>query len=489
VEELEPRFLLAVSPAHQVVGDPSLDLGPALGTAPTAPTYLLSTGPGGNALAELSGAVPPPPAQANAPPPDGLTLLYDSPGAPPPPANGSGLVAGPDDGSAVIVMPPALFKAAERLPNAARVELKGSIDPAHQEKLYRIPIDDAGGPIALEFDLRADPADVPVPERMVLFDESGRKLDDALPSPGELTVELRYTASPLERAQPLFLLITTPPDALAATSGSQPESFVLDVTRQVLPEVSVPLGPGMGLVSQLQGPDGSSAVASEPTGPSLVLLDEPLSIASPWLAPVPTPISSPPGLIPVATGPLPARAAAALGGVLASGDQAPLIDRQEAVADNLQWVGAARPVPAGWAAAGAGKCLAEGAILVGDQLDAGSIAWRGPGGFPLLASSLEVGRRFTSAVPGGRPPISDPAEAESPAVLAKAAPDVTVSGASRRRPRAARRITAMTGMTVALSLAFGLALPDLAATFSLASPPRSRLRLRRLLRGLRSGSN
>jgi hypothetical protein len=149
----------------------------------------------------------------------------------------------------------------------------------------------------------------------------------------------------------------------------------------------------------------------------------------------------------VSTGPLPARSAAPLGGVLADGDPVPQIDRRDAAAIDLELIGLSPREPDEPAVA-----LADAAAEDATKPQGRLAPVRGPGGFPLLASAPSV------ATPA--------ADSTAPA-----------TAASSSRPHSRSRPSVGSGLTFALTLVFGLMLPDLAAAFQLAERPRTRFRL------------
>jgi hypothetical protein len=168
----------------------------------------------------------------------------------------------------------------------------------------------------------------------------------------------------------------------------------------------------------------------------------------------PGPLANPP---PVSTGPLPMRSAAALGGVLATGDPVPQVDRADAVVIDLALTGLVPEEPVG--------------PEEDDPAASGRLAEvRGPGGFPLLASSLSPS---LAAPPADSPWAAVPRspEANIPPPSVRPAP-----AASSTRPAARSHPSAGSGLTFALSLVFGLVLPDLADALRRDEPPRDRAR-------------
>ncbi|HMB08305.1 MAG TPA: hypothetical protein VKP69_31810, partial [Isosphaeraceae bacterium] len=168
----------------------------------------------------------------------------------------------------------------------------------------------------------------------------------------------------------------------------------------------------------------------------------------------------------VSTGPLPARSAAPLGGVLAVGDPVPLINRRDAAAIDLELIGLSPREPDAPAVA-----LADTAEEDATGPQGRLTPVLGPGGFPLLASAPT---RSLAAAPAALPWASAP---QGSAATPVADLSVPARAASSSRPHSRSRSSVGSGLTFALTLVFGLMLPDLAVAFQLAEPPRTRFRL------------
>jgi hypothetical protein len=189
---------------------------------------------------------------------------------------------------------------------------------------------------------------------------------------------------------------------------------------------------------------------------------------SEWSFPVPQAI---PG--PVATGPLPGRAAAPLGGVLADVDPAPEADQRDPAVVDLALLD--MPGDAPDPAENGNPRSAAG------QTDAASgrdpvVALRGPGGAPLLGSSLltdpRAGRGPTvvslAALTGAsREPRLDAAEladhcpADAPPLPAdpRAGSRASSPEIEPARARAVRRTSILAGLSVAFAMTLSLTLP------------------------------
>jgi hypothetical protein len=229
--------------------------------------------------------------------------------------------------------------------------------------------------------------------------------------------------------------------------------------------------------SSVAGADPGPAPPARPVPPwagsetTASIQDEPedgVPLASGW----PSPVPQPPGPIPVALGPLPSRSAAPLGGVLASDESAPEADRRDPSVVDL----ALLDLPVGRARGGLDAGTDPGLVLdAGVAGTPGSAreavtALRGPGGFPLLGSSL-----LTEPQPGfgplPRPAAltltrasrveSAPGEPPASPTAADAPPDPAASS----RARAVRRTSLFAGFTVAFALTLSLTFPDLTDPF------------------------
>jgi hypothetical protein len=188
-----------------------------------------------------------------------------------------------------------------------------------------------------------------------------------------------------------------------------------------------------------------------------------------------TPVGPSSVLNPAATGPMPERAGAALGGVLDEGDPVPQLDRHNPALVDLALIGLTQR-PRGDVDVGGG---AEGDVsgetpgdLVPEVTDP-LVTIRGPGGFPLLASSL----RDTPAPDFDALVAALPSGAAAATVTAEPA-TVMAEPASDAKAQALPAPSALSGLTVALGMVFGLRLPDLTALLTVVDAPRRRARFR-----------
>jgi hypothetical protein len=106
----------------------------------------------------------------------------------------------------------------------------------------------------------------------------------------------------------------------------------------------------------------------------------------------------------------------------------------------------------------------------------GLVAIRGPGGFPLLASSLRGERATDSdALVAVLPRAAATATVASPESAGAVIPVATVAEPQRKPIRTA---SLLSGMTVAMAMVFSLVLPDVSRLMAIVEAPRFRLRLR-----------
>jgi hypothetical protein len=324
--------------------------------------------------------------------------------------------------------------------------------------------------------LRPKTAADPLDEGVSVIDDTGHRLDEVFPSSkdGTISVDISMPMRGLMGRNPVFLQVFTLGKA-GSTSTASPTMtpYVLTFTQSTatasprfmaLSAFAPKLSLSSGVLPNVSGKSGSSssdslAISGQDANPGFVATAE---LTSAGLIP-----------IPAATGPLPTRSAAPLGGVL-DGDPIPQIDRLDAAKVDLDLIGS------GDSGTGGGPRADE----VVDEPEVGPdgplVAVRGPGGFPLLASGLGDIRPFDPAASiAFMPWTSAPRSVHD-------VPETTPSGFDRQETetpvaaRSVRRSPAMYGLSLAMALGFGLVLPDLVSTFQQRDPRRCRLRLRQL---------
>ncbi len=334
------------------------------------------------------------------------------------------------------------------LPDGPIVTVVGALNSGQTANYYHVPLD--GNTSRLWFNMHAFPSMKPSDEQLAVFDEEGRLIADLEPSSGSTSVTVNVPSAHLESGE-TGLVVEVASAAEGSSGASAPsiareEMYVVQIARLGNSADRVAWGSGLGAsLSSSRGsaaqtlypslPPPTSAAYEEVNDLGLVNEGEPTDLVA---GPVPT-------------GPLPSRSAAPLGGVLGDGDPVPEVDRRDAVAIDLELIGLptdalqALDVPPAEVAEAAGR-LAE---------------VRGSGGFPLLASG--------PVTPPLRPLAKLPALPRrwaSPSVVSAEPkpepPHLEESEAEPSSKSTSLRSSIGTGVTVALSLVFGLLLPDLA---------------------------
>jgi hypothetical protein len=520
VEQLEPRFLLATSDPtllsasstttpslviiHDVAETPEAAnlLGSAALTAADiiASTVPASAGsPAGTLTAALLTSAPGPPSAAPA-----TTGLFASPPGPPPaavviagrplsvvglasvpvsvlpsPPSDTPVTAGATQPSSDVVLLPdkgtdqvtgTLTAVATQplsdvvlLPAKSRDEVTGTLTASKPDKWYQVALDARTD--SLEIDLRVAPKPGPMSLEVRVLDASGQELGHAEKVVGYIKMVLSVAAAKARGDSSLFVEVTARPTGSSAAPFTLPfpVDFALQVTRESAPAPAPsPIGSGSGVTpSSPQGGGADRTALSLRSGgtssPGAALM---LAVTDAVLEPKP-----------VVTGPLPTRAVAPLGGVLADGDPVPQAGRHGALVD-LALIGVPARDPGAEPADGGAPATG------GDESRAGAVvAVRGPGGFPLLASALRGG-----AHPGRAAALAAPLWLAGADVQAESlTPDLAEVP---RRP--GRRGSVAAGTCAALVLVFGLVLPDVAQALPFAPLPRFRIDLRRLRRAGRS---
>jgi hypothetical protein len=170
--------------------------------------------------------------------------------------------------------------------------------------------------------------------------------------------------------------------------------------------------------------------------------------------------------------------------VLAEGDPVPQLDRHDPALVDLALIG----LPANEPVTGLGEADLEALLAeleAAPQKNGSGVALRGSGGLPLLAASM----------PGDRTERADGLIGILPPVVAGSAVTLNVTAAaeggqtspdapSQARPRRLPSVTAVSGLTVAMGMLFGVILPDMSRLMS--TRPATRFRLRFPLRRRRN---
>jgi hypothetical protein len=189
----------------------------------------------------------------------------------------------------------------------------------------------------------------------------------------------------------------------------------------------------------------------------------------------------------VATGPLPVRAGAPLGGVLADGDPVPQLDRHDPALVDLALIGLPEPAAIG----GAGEADLEAIVAEHgrrpEQAE-GPLALRGLGGLPLVTVAFRGEPRVDpETLLASLPPVhASPTVVVQARAAIAAETDTDTVRETLPPPRRVARGSVLSGLTAAMAMVFGLVLPDM--TRLMAAPAAPRFRLRFWLRRLRSGA-
>jgi hypothetical protein len=400
--------------------------GPAVSTV--TPTVVAGRTSGGSALAA-----------------DGLPGLIQAAGISRPPSNPSVSLTVPWGKSSPVI----------NLPDGPFVTVVGALNPGQIANFYHVPLD--GNTERLWFNMHAYPSMKPPDEQLAVFDDEGRMIADLAPSSGSTSLTVSIPGAHLDAGDTGLVLEVASADGASgagASSTLREEMYMVQIARLSASTNRVAWGSNLNA-----SPSTSRESAAPVLNPSLTV---PTSAAYE--------AGSDPGLVnegepsdvvagPVPTGPLPSRSAAPLGGVLGDGDPVPEVDRRDAVAIDLELIGIptdellALDVPPAEVVDGGGR-LAE---------------VRGSGGFPLLASGpVSPPLRPLAKLP------TLPRRWASPSVVSfEPNPGPPRLEAIEAEPSRSSSLSASAGtdLTFAVSLVFGLLLPDLADAFEREDPP------------------
>ena len=403
------------------------------------------------------------------------------------------------------------------------VTFKGSVDPTHPERDFRF----AFGPGVEYVQFMAGPQN-PIPNSPFLFKMEADTSQGAYPGqpttqpgsgPGLTFEELGLNNLELSSQKGLppwaTVKISLPP-GMSGTSETIPnstDSSVGNSAQNATPAAGTStdfvLYVYVGTQAPLNSPEFANAPAfvpwennspatqpGQPSGaspsnemPSNQAMEE--ETAHPETESASASMEWQPGSVLVATGPLPSRTAAPLGGVLAKGDPVPLVDSRDAAVIDLALLDlmGARDVDSD----------DQTVISVTDPSGAGStthepedggLAGRGLGGLPLLGSSMtdfsrSIRKRDLPRIDETEPDVTKPRSgAQSPPQGSSLDPLVTepVSDSGvQPQPMSGRRISALAGLSIMAAFTVGLVLPE----FSGKRLRRFRTwsRIRRFLRG------
>jgi hypothetical protein len=376
------------------------------------------------------------------------------------------------------------------VPDVEFSQMSGKIDAVHPEVVLKVPF----GPMVQSVELEYRPVGplARVGPEFSAFDDRGTIVGTPGPAPSAdsfiVTVHVSDLRGNGDGSGSVFVRVALPesvlsalatsaasssPSDAAASSSASSLGFVVYVAKQNMAALSTQtqdsLEPTVWLPSSAAprslSPATDTAVAD---GADMAL--PAITVENPNDEMIP---------VPVATGPLPSRAAAAIGGVLSSGDSVTVVDRHDAALVDLALLDiepGAEQIDAFQVAAG------EGAIHAGDVGNGLSMS-RGPGGFPLLASLMrepetqDLPLRLPEFSTG--PATGEPADPTLPGANFLESPEIQGAGLASdevARTRAVRDVSVLAGVSVAVAFATSLALPEVTDPSRDDVRPRSRLR-------------
>jgi hypothetical protein len=382
---------------------------------------------------------------------------------------------------------------AQVIPTASRFAIFGALNSAVPFRIFALL---PGDPRLRDVGIEVSPATASDPGvEVAVYDASGNTLADTVPAPGPepRSVAVNFAMDQATPASGVYVKIAAPPGTFDASSSAAPavsDGFILQVTRGPEPVAPSTLSFYQGLIppaylgtgsispsvlvsqseldSTLQPLPGSTA-----DGPAEAVLGALPSISATPAGGQSLPTPS------VAIGPLPQRAGAPLGGVLAEGDPVPQLDRHDPALVDLALIGLPEAAPN----PGAGEADLE---AIAAELDGAPDARQGPGplrgasGLPLVTASLQGDRTLDAeALLAALPPVGAAPAAVTTAGTASSAPS-SARMAATKAPGARRIAPAslISGLSVAMTTIFSLVLPDMSR---LMTPPReARFRLCRL---------
>ena len=378
------------------------------------------------------------------------------------------------------------LQTAKVLPTADSLEVTGNLDPVNLAAMYCVLIDETTS--VVRFVVRSSHASNELADNVTLYDDNGHQLLQVVPMPGEPSIALTVPSFLMEprdgRPHAVYVKVayTPPPSGFPLPGGEVLPSlaltgFVLEVTRQSI-SPSSPKPPSESLAPAASSwsatPSGSAQPRIESAGGEPVMTEQIGQAPADIGGSAAVSSDSVATFARVATGPLPSRSAAPLGGILGGSiEPTPVVTTNDTLVVDL----ALQDLPGV-------DCVLDAALAGEASPRAASaprgalVRLRGPGGVPLFGSSLIAENE-----------ADDQDDADFPAfaaALATRAANVTETSIlpTTNDPRAeragtVRRVSAAAGLSVALVFATGLVLPDL--TDPTRADPSRRSRLRCLL--------
>jgi hypothetical protein len=275
--------------------------------------------------------------------------------------------------------PHGTFATAQVLPDLPFFGVIGNQVPGAPTELFQLNTNASTS--GLRFELVSSQSSPALPLQFSVFDGSGRLLGTWSSGDGSISLDL----SPLSPNSALYLGISVARSP--GTEGvSTPVGYQLWVTRSSTTDSAPALSVGAGAAS------ASSTVFAAPFQP-LSGANASQSKGDAQATPSPT-LSGPSGDLRVAVGPLPTLMAGPLGGVMAVGDATPASPRSVVPVNPDSGASTFRTHGSEQASA-----IARGTAGTQEDAPDGLIAFRGPGGFPLLGPAAIGNWRRESAVP------------------------------------------------------------------------------------------
>ncbi len=460
------------------------------------PAGLFTSNASGGVEAFRGGIFSPPPAEPSVvapgpdPPPSWSRLAVPGPRAeflgmvdgPSDPVDWAASVDAPGPGTALV------------LPEESDLTVRGAIEAVKGGPTYSVPLDP--GVQAVRIEMRPGSPTVAFADGIMVFDEAGRKLVQCLPDPGTHTIRIDLVTADLLRTgihhRALYLQIFLPASLSSAGTGTaagrpanfapmapggpSAAGFLLSIQRKDIPSASS----GDGPVAVSRSAPADTTPGAVFTVMTTLPTEPPASPPVARRAPTGPDATDPAAPTRVATGPLPTRAAAPLGGALAgNSDPAPAVPRGDTEAVDL----ALSDLALG---AGARPLDPDQAVPVPATTRGALVAQLGPGGFPLLGTSLIAEGQMARLGIADRLPITSFARTSLPATgsgpMSREAPPE--AKASSRPCGTVRRLSALTGAALALVFLSGVILPGFAD--STRTHPKHRSWVRRFLPPLKA---
>ena len=379
---------------------------------------------------------------------------------------------------------------AQIVPDLPHLSLFGSLNAADPSKVFDIPGDPTTRVAAIEL-LLASAGNIPL--EMTVYNASGSEIAELalFPGSGPPVFSMTVPVNPSSQSPGVYVKVATSTDLEGSTvtfSGPATDTFDLQVTKE--PESGLPMSQSPTPQAHLGDESSPLATTARKVAPEagLARSDEELFVPdAPEGERGPSPVVSSTPAGPgqqqlassvVATGPLPERAGAPLGGVLAEGDPVPQLDRHAPALVDLVLIGLPEPEPLPVLAEGDPRAMAN-QLKVAPSVAKGLVPIRGPGGSPLLTSAKPGENGFDIDALVAVLPPAGAATLQVGSAVAVAPTDISPEPVAVARPRRVLSATALSGVTVAMAMVFGLVFPDMSRMMTIIETSRFRLRSQR----------